>query len=156
MKTATKTEQLKSALREKGVRFFEYHGDDQKYNAQRNLSERTHYVDDGTLRYFKSRILFARPACDGLLFMIIESVSSRPENGGKTKRAVIFDVFGTVVSRSILDGDSGWFRTSGQAMNYGLEFIRSFDPMAHTESELRRIIAKETEANNKALELLES
>jgi len=74
-----------------------------KYDAQRNLEGRTHYVDDGTLRYFKSRILSASVKRGGLLFTIIESSSADYEHRSRTFRYVIFDVFGTIISRPGLD-----------------------------------------------------
>ena len=45
-----------------------------KYNAQRNLAGRSHFVDDDTLRYFGARILNANAVANGRLFVIIHSV----------------------------------------------------------------------------------
>lgn len=49
--------------------------EDPKANAQRNLLRRTHYVDDDTLAYFKSRILFGKSVADGLGFAIVVAAS---------------------------------------------------------------------------------
>jgi hypothetical protein len=46
---------------------------DPKSNAQRNLAGRTHYVDDDTLRFHKSRVISARHVDQGLLFAIVTS-----------------------------------------------------------------------------------
>lgn len=46
-----------------------------KANAQLNLSGRTHYVDEGTLRHFASRINSSRETDFGLVFALVESVS---------------------------------------------------------------------------------
>lgn len=70
-----------------------------KWNAQRNLTGRTHYVDDDSLRFHKSRILSARHTDSGLLFAIVESVGLDYHNSKRGCRYVIFDIFGNVVSR---------------------------------------------------------
>lgn len=76
---------------------------DPKRNAQRNLQGRTHYVDDDTLRFHKSRILSARHVDGGLLFAIVTSDAT--DYQGKTRgfRYVVFDLFGTVLDRPALE-----------------------------------------------------
>lgn len=69
-----------------------------KWNAQRNLSGRTHYVDDDTLRYHKSRILGTWMTDNGLLFALVESCSLDMNNTKRGFRPVIFDIFGTVIN----------------------------------------------------------
>ncbi len=44
-------------------------------NAQNNLIGRTHYVDDDSLRFHKSKILSTYVTDGGLLFTLIESCS---------------------------------------------------------------------------------
>lgn len=68
-------------------------------DAQQNLAGRTHYVDDDTRRYFRSRVLSARPTDGGLLYAIVESCSGDFEHKTRIFRHVIFDVFGTVIDR---------------------------------------------------------
>ena len=58
---------------------------DPKYNAQRNLQGRTHYVDDATLRCFRSRVLLTAINFDGLLFGLVESVSLNPNHTARGK-----------------------------------------------------------------------
>jgi hypothetical protein len=79
--------------------------DDPKRNAQRNLSGRTHYVDEGTLRWHKSRVLSAASYQGGLLFGITTSEGDAAgyKQGGREYRAVIFDVFGFVIDRTQLE-----------------------------------------------------
>ncbi len=72
---------------------------DDKRNAQRNLSGRTHYVDDDTLRFHKSRIISTHIIDNGLLFSLVESVAMDMRNTQRGFRYVIFDVFGNTVSR---------------------------------------------------------
>ena len=70
-----------------------------KVNAQQNLCGRTHYVDDDTLRFHRSRVLSARHTDEGLLFAITTSDSLDYNHTKRGFRYVIFDVFGNVVER---------------------------------------------------------
>ena len=74
-----------------------------KYNAQRNLSGRTHYVEDDTLRWHKSKVLSAQDEADGLLFWIAESAALDMHNTKRGFRYVVFDVFGTCINRPGLE-----------------------------------------------------
>jgi len=85
------------------MRVYRNESSDPKTNAQRNLVGRTHYVDDDTLRWHKSRIMSARPVCDGLLFAIVTSDALDMNNTKRGFRYVIFDVFGHVVKRPNLE-----------------------------------------------------
>lgn len=91
-----KAEKLATALRE----FGEYPMRDESgyalTRAQRALAGRTHYVDDGTLRYFSARILRCVVSHHGFYCLIQESLA-HPEMG-RVRRNVLFDVFGSVVS----------------------------------------------------------
>ena len=83
-----------------------------KWDAQRNLSGRTHYVDDNTLRFHKSRVLQTAVTDGGLLFAIVESYAADYEGTTRLFRPVIFDVFGTVLERPSLENG---YKTSNQA-----------------------------------------
>ena len=76
---------------------------DPKTNAQRNLCGRTHYVDEDTLRFHKSRVLSAGITDQGLLFWIVTSDALTPDGRRRGFRYVIFDVFGTVAARPKLE-----------------------------------------------------
>ena len=76
---------------------------DPKRNAQRNLSGRTHYVDDDTLRFHYGRVLSARHTDGGLLFAIVESVALDLHNTKRVYRYVIFNVFGDTIGRVDLE-----------------------------------------------------
>jgi hypothetical protein len=134
MKTAQET--LNFTRSYCGITGYSYHSSDPKYNAQRNLSGRTHYADDGALRYFSARILSARDEAQGLLFVLIESVPKVAKNPRKTKRFVVFDIFGTVLNER--DGVETWHATSDQAWKAATAFVASFDTVAHTLAELDR------------------
>jgi hypothetical protein len=85
---------------------------DARYNAQRNLQGRTHYVDDDTLRWHKSRVLSSRHTDGGLLFAIVTSDALDMHNTKRGCRYVIFDIFGHVIARPDLEN---CYRRSEQA-----------------------------------------
>lgn len=100
-----------------------------KDNAQDNLGGRTHYVDDGTLRFFHARVLAAEVFADGLLFGIIESHSLDMRNTAREFRGVLFDVFGDTVYCPGLGEGSG---TSKQARKALIAAVAGFDAKGHT------------------------
>lgn len=85
------------------MNFYRNESSDAKWNAQRNLSGRTHYADDDTLRAFRSRILSSGDHDNGLIFSIIESMSLDYNHTRRGFRFVLFDIFGTVISRCDLE-----------------------------------------------------
>ncbi len=96
------------------VRLFTHESGHPKYNAQRNLRGRTHYVDDDTLRSFHSRITSSGIIGNawGLLFRVTESCALDMHNTRRGFRCVVFDVFGTAIHRPNLENT---FRTGAQA-----------------------------------------
>jgi hypothetical protein len=85
------------------MRLYRSESSDPKINAQRNLCGRTHYVDEETLRFHKSRVLSARATDNGLLFAIVTSDAMDMHNRKRGFRYSIFDLFGTVLSRPDLE-----------------------------------------------------
>ncbi len=106
-----------------------------KWNAQRNLMGRTHYVDDTTLRFHKSRVISARPTCNGLLFAIVTSDALNYENTKRGFRYAIFDLFGTVVARAELEQAT---RTSQQATKAMYAALDAIDPHSVTMAAIDR------------------
>ena len=104
IKLITAYENVKHELQQSGARLFQnrYYSTG-KANAQDNLRGVSHYVDDSTLRYFKSRICDATEIMDGLFFKIVESVALDMHNTERGYRVVVFDVFGEIVERASLD-----------------------------------------------------
>ena len=96
---------------------------DPKTNAQRNLCGRTHYVDEDTLRFHKSRVLSAGITDQGLLFWIVTSDALTPDGRRRGFRYVIFDVFGTVLARP--DTKDAWksHASARKAMRKALDSI---------------------------------
>jgi hypothetical protein len=140
MKTSkeNKAARLMSSLYAANVRPYRNESCRADYDAQRNLQGRTHYVDPDTLRGFQARILNGGHVADGLLYWILESVQSRPQHGGYTRRAIVFDVFGDIVNdRATLSESQGeWFRDTAKAEQAAAAFIAGFDAVKHTADKL--------------------
>ena len=107
------------------IQKFKYESCYPKNNAQMNLKNRSHYVDDDTLRYFKSRILSSYHYADGLLFGLVESFANH--EGKRKFRGVVFNLVGHCVYQ--LDSDDA-VNNSDKAQKLMMEFINSFDAEA--------------------------
>lgn len=108
---------------------------DPKANAQRNLCGRTHYVDDDTLRFHKSRVISARHTDGGLLFAIVTSDQLDYAGTKRGFRFVIFDVFGTVLERTEMEAA---YRTSAKATKEMWALVNSIDAVAHTTKAIEK------------------
>src|SRR5260221_260794 len=86
---------------------------------------RTHYVDDDTLRFHKSRVLSACVHDGGLLFSIVTSDALDMHNRSRGFRYVIFDVFGTVLVRPDLENAFKSSEKASKAMYAELERINA-------------------------------
>ncbi len=106
-----------------------------KTNAQRNLCGRTHYVDDDTLRWHKSRVLSTRCVDGGLLFAIITSDALDMNNTRRGFRYVIFDVFGDTLARPDLKQA---FLTSAKAEEAMWAELNKIDAPAVTLAAIER------------------
>lgn len=133
MNTTTDTNTINEALRTAGVILFESRSYDAKRNAQQNLSGRTHYVDDDTLRYFAARILSSRDMMSGAFFRITESSAKNWEKTERGVRVVLFDVFGETVYRPDHDG---MHRTREQAEKAFDKWLGTFDPFTYYREKL--------------------
>lgn len=122
-----------------------------KANAQENLEGRTHYVDSSTLRYFNSRIVSALPVSNGAFYKIIESLSLDHANTKRGFRAVLFDIFGTVVYRPNLDqcftstekankGFFWWFETFNEYEHYQQALDGKLKRLENEEDKLSEIL----------------
>lgn len=115
-----------------GAPRFERTGYDAKAMAQRNLSGRTHYVGDDTLKFFSARINSARVECNGLLLVIVESTARGFNDTARTHRFVAFDLFGNVVN----DRDDQDFKRSEQADRARRVWLDGFNVLAHYKQSL--------------------
>lgn len=122
-----------------------------KANAQKNLEGRTHYVEPSTLRFFNSRIVSALPVSNGSFFKVIELVSLNHNNTKRGFRAVLFDIFGTVVYRPALEecftskekADSGfywWFETFNEYKHYQQALDGKLKRLENEEGKLSEIL----------------
>lgn len=115
-----------------------------KYEAQENLAGRTHYAEDPTLKYFKARILKAKALNEGLFFLIVESSAADYQGNKRGFRAVLFDVFGTVIYRRALDEMQNTRKTA--EVDFWAWF-NSFDEVAYYREVLQNLAKrKEGEA----------
>lgn len=128
-KTELTLELARDIARACGKDRFERKGYDAKFNAQSNLTGRTHYADDSTLKFFHARINSCRVAHEGLVFAMVESVAEDMNNSRRGFRFVAFDIFGAVINdRSSTDS---LHRKSDKAISDMLTFLESFDVLAH-------------------------
>lgn len=119
---------------------------DPKRNAQLSLQGRTHYVDNDTLRGFKSRVISAHPVDGGLLFAIVTSDALNRENTHRGFRYVIFDLFGNVIERTEIEKA---YRTSEKACKAMWDALNAIDAQSITREGLaRRRAAFESECSS--------
>lgn len=131
---------ITKALRAAGARSFREESSDPKHNAQRNLDERTHYVCDGNLRFHKARINSAFVTAGGLLFVIEESVAVDMHNIRRGHRYVVFDVFGTVVSRNDLENCKSTAKAAHKEFT-----AQEFDLVKHYTTAIREELKRAAE-----------
>ena len=98
-----------------------------KVNAQRNLCGRTHYVDDDTLRWHKSRVISTHVTDGGLLFAIVTSDALDMDNKRRGFRFVVFNLFGAVLGRTDMESA---YRTSDKARKAMWTALNAIDAKA--------------------------
>jgi len=122
-----------------------------KVNAQENLEGRTHYVEPSTLRFFNSRIVSALPVSNGAFYKVVESLSLDHNNTKRGFRAVLFDIFGTVVYRPDLaecftstekanKGFFWWFETFNEVEHYQQAIDGKLKKLENEEGKLSEIL----------------
>jgi hypothetical protein len=109
-----------------GLRCFDCHSYDAKYNAQRNLSGKTHYADSDTLKFFNARIISTRVSHEGLIFGMVESIPEGFQGRKRAFRFIAFDLFGTVLNERDTE-----FSTSDKARAAMVEWCDSFAVLPH-------------------------
>ena len=102
-----------------------------KANAQVMLRDRTHYVDDDTLKFFGCLIKSAQPSTFGLFYRITESLSL--PTGGRGFRTVLFDLEGQVVYRPSLDEMQ---TTTAKAEKAFYAWFNEFDEVKHYREQI--------------------
>lgn len=130
------------------VRRFDCKSCDPKYNAQRNLSGLTHYVDDDTLRFHHSKVLRTYHAAGGLAFVIVHSDAADMHNTKRGFRVCVFDCFGNTLFRPELDA----MKSSSKAALKAFE-AEEFDLVAHYKATLK---GQEYETTQKLAEVTQA
>lgn len=119
---------------------FECNGYHAKTTAQRNLNGKTHYVDDDTLRYHKSRILDCYDVNHGTLFALIESCALDMYNTRRGFRFVVFDLAGQTLGRASLEET---FKSNKAATAAMWDWLNDFDVVTHYKDKLRDEIRRD-------------
>ena len=146
-----KTTKIKAALSAIYINPFRDESCYDDYNAQRNLSGRTHYADPDTLKCFRATITECHITHDGLILSIVESVRSKPASiPGGHFRAVIFDVFGDEVT----DCRDTWHSSTAAASKALQAELAKFDVVAHYKAKIREKLTGEIARARAALKLL--
>lgn len=112
-----------------GTRPFYQRGYTAKDRAQDNLSGKTHYATDDTLRFHHARINGCYVECHGLVLVIVESAAIDMHNTSRGHRFVAFDLFGTVINnRNRIDE---MHSTSDKALADMRTWLDGFNVLAH-------------------------
>jgi hypothetical protein len=119
------------------VRLYRSESSDPKRNAQQNLTGRTHYVDDDTLKFFSARVLSFRIHAGGLLCSLVESVKG--PDGPRIFRGVIFGIDGNTIYRPSFDES---FRNREQAEKAMYKALDEIDAVKVTQESLKTQFAR--------------
>ena len=119
---------------------FESYGYNEKFLAQKNLMGKTHYVDDETLRYHKSRVLACYATHHDTICTIVESCALDMHNTKRGFRFVAFDLGGEVLTRASLEES---YKTSKQATAAMWAWLDDFDVVTHYKDKMRDMIRKD-------------
>ena len=119
---------------------FESYGYNEKFLAQKNLMGKTHYVDDETLRYHKSRVLACYATHHDTICTIVESCALDMHNTKRGFRFVAFDLGGEVLTRASLEES---YKTSKQATAAMWVWLDDFDVVTHYKDKMRDMIRKD-------------
>ena len=104
---------------------YEYNGGASlKHYAQRQLDGLTHYVDEGTLRFHKSKITAACPVRDGHLFLLVTSDALDWNNTRRGFRFALFDTSGHVVDLTFIENAH---TSTKKALEAGMEAADAAD-----------------------------
>ncbi len=143
----TKEQQLKlrDALDKAGVFHFRMNSSYKpKLSAQNALAGKSHYVDDGTLRFFNSKVLDAGPILNGLFYFIRESKDH--SNGfDRVHDYVYFDCWGNIVDEMRKKSERDECYTSAQLAKSEQRWF-DVNPLEYYSRELnRRAVQKQAE-----------
>lgn len=119
--TPDQIQAIEAALRQIHISPFSCESSNAKWNAQRNLSGRSHYYSDDTLKWHHSRICWSKLLANGLLHAALCTDALDMHNTRRGFRVIVHDVFGTCVSRADLQ-DAKASRKAAERAWEGIEF----------------------------------
>lgn len=120
-----------------GVSRFESKSYDAKRNTQLNLSGRSFWASDETLRYFSCRIASSRIFHDGVFLVTLYSQASGPSSSdGREWNFIVHDMTGSSIHRGVDTAK----KTRKAAENAMWAFMETFCPIAHYQD----VVASET------------
>lgn len=125
-----------------GESLFSSSGNYPKDTAQSNLNGKTPYANDGTLRYFFSRIVKTRVTDHGLIFMLVESVAADYQNRSRGFRFVAFDLFGKVINDRAGANPEELLSTSAKCEKAMWVWANSFDTLSHYKTAMTETAAR--------------
>lgn len=129
------TKALSEALRAARFRLFDRSPYGAKNCAQANLSDRCHYVDESTLRFFHCRITSASIQADGAAFYLVQSRACDYANTRREFAFAVFDVEGRVIFATP-QGEG--FKTAEQAKAAFRKWWAAFDLAAYYAETMAR------------------
>ena len=130
-------------------RYNREYSDNPTISAQKNLEGRTYYVEPQNLKHHGSRVLSALPVSDGAFFKIIETISIDYEQTKRGYRAVVFDLFGTIIYHPDLENTHASKEKADKAF---YAWFDTFDEIGHYQ---KAIAEKITRLNKEAQNLTE-
>ena len=139
-----------------GESLFSSSGNYPKDTAQSNLNGKTPYANDGTLRYFFSRIVSTRTTDHGLVFMLIESTAADYQNRSRGFRFVAFDLFGKVINDRACANTEELISTSAKCEKAMWAWVNNFDTLSHYKTAMAETTARLNRQTNDLLACVES
>jgi len=134
-------------------RYERQYSDNPTISAQKNLEGRTHYVEPSTLKWHGARILSALPVSDGAFFKIIETVNVEYTNKKRGYRAVVFDLFGTVIYHPKLEDT---FTNKEKAEKAFYAWFDQFDEIGHYQYAISQTITRLNKEAQSLADILQS
>jgi len=134
-------------------RFNREYSDNPTISAQKNLEGRSFYAEPKTLKYHGSRILSALPVSDGAFFKIIETTFIDYYNTKRGYRAVLFDLFGTVIYHPHLEDT---FTNKEKADKAFYVWFNQFDEIGHYQDAIFQTITRLNKEAQNLADILQS
>ena len=146
---------LKKAMRNQGIYTFGMNSSYKpKLSAQNALAGKSHYVDDGTLRFFNAKVNDAGPICEGLFYFVRESKDTSFDGDCREHDIVYFDVFGSVVEEMYRKSKDAVTCSNAYELSMAPQRLFDIDVVEYYQTRLadkKKQLEKEVENFGKAL-----